>query len=125
MTVLTILAKAPTGEAAKSGPWGLAVILILCAVCYFLFKSMSKHLRKVREDFPADAAKQPKPPTPSATTGTRPSLAKADPPAGQPDGIQGPPPQADQPPDEPRSSAVPSRAPADGVERPDGSGKAQ
>ena len=57
MTVLTILAKAPTGEAAKSGPWGLAVILILCAVCYFLFKSMSKHMRRVREDFPTRDAK--------------------------------------------------------------------
>jgi flagellar biosynthesis protein FlhB len=43
---------AKTGEAAKSGPIGLAVILLLCIVCYFLFKSMSKHLRKVREDFP-------------------------------------------------------------------------
>ena len=49
--VVDILAK--TGEAAKSGPIGLAVILILCIVCYFLFKSMSKHMRKVREEFPA------------------------------------------------------------------------
>ena len=48
--VLDVLAK--SGEAAKSGPIGLAVILILCIACYFLFKSMSKHLRKVREDFP-------------------------------------------------------------------------
>ena len=48
--VLDILAK--SGEAAKSGPIGLAVILILCIVCYFLFKSMSKHMRKVREEFP-------------------------------------------------------------------------
>jgi hypothetical protein len=43
---------AATGEAAKSGPIGLAVILILCVACYFLFKSMSKHMRKVREEFP-------------------------------------------------------------------------
>jgi hypothetical protein len=47
--VVDILAK--SGEAAKSGPIGLAVILILCIVCYFLFKSMSKHLRTVRENF--------------------------------------------------------------------------
>jgi hypothetical protein len=47
-----LLAK--SGEAAKSGPIGLAVILILCIGCYFLFKSMSKHLKTVREDFPAD-----------------------------------------------------------------------
>jgi hypothetical protein len=57
MTVWTVLAKAPTGEAAKSGPWGLAMILILCAACYFLFKSMSKHMRRVREDFPVQHKK--------------------------------------------------------------------
>ena len=53
------------GEAAKSGPIGLAVILILCIVSYFLFKSMSKHLRKVREQFPSEppaANSKPEPP---------------------------------------------------------------
>jgi hypothetical protein len=52
---LTTLAVplAKSGEAAKSGPIGLAVILILCIGCYFLFKSMSKHLRIVREEFPS------------------------------------------------------------------------
>jgi len=45
-----------SGESKKSGPIGLAVILLLCVACYFLFKSMSKHLRRVREDFPADGA---------------------------------------------------------------------
>ena len=44
---------AKTGEAAKSGPLGFAVILVLCVACYFLFKSMSRHLKRVREDFPA------------------------------------------------------------------------
>jgi hypothetical protein len=39
-------------ESKKSGPIGLAVILVLCIACYFLFKSMSKHMRKVREEFP-------------------------------------------------------------------------
>jgi hypothetical protein len=48
--LVDVLAK--SGEAAKSGPIGLAVILILCILCYFLFKSMSKHMRKVREEFP-------------------------------------------------------------------------
>jgi hypothetical protein len=51
-----------TGEAAKAGPIGLAVIILLCIACYFLFKSMSKHLRRVRDNFPSenqpDAAKQ-------------------------------------------------------------------
>jgi hypothetical protein len=41
-----------TGECQKSGPLGLLVILLLCVACYFLFKSMSKHLKRVREDFP-------------------------------------------------------------------------
>jgi hypothetical protein len=41
-----------TGEAAKAGPIGLAVIILLCVACYFLFKSMSKHMRTVRERFP-------------------------------------------------------------------------
>jgi ABC-type nickel/cobalt efflux system permease component RcnA len=56
-----LVAKGPTGEAAKSGPWGLAIILILCAACYFLFKSMSKHMRKVRDEFPVQG-KQPESP---------------------------------------------------------------
>jgi hypothetical protein len=55
--LVDVLAK--SGEAAKSGPIGLAIILILCIVCYFLFKSMSKHLKKVREEFPAEDAKAP------------------------------------------------------------------
>jgi hypothetical protein len=45
---------AKSGEAAKAGPIGLVVIILLCIACYFLFKSMSKHLRRVREQFPAD-----------------------------------------------------------------------
>jgi hypothetical protein len=43
----------PTGESVKSGPIGLVVIILLCIGCYFLFKSMSKHLRRVREEFPS------------------------------------------------------------------------
>jgi hypothetical protein len=59
---------AATGEAAKSGPLGLAVILALCIACYFLFKSMSKHLRKVREEFPGQAGREPEPATPTGPT---------------------------------------------------------
>ena len=57
------------GEGWKSGPLGFAVILVLCVACYFLFKSMSKHLKKVREEFPADgpaSATPPVPPVPPA-----------------------------------------------------------
>ncbi|MDT4893312.1 MAG: hypothetical protein QOE97_2347 [Pseudonocardiales bacterium] len=54
-TAVTLLAD---GENQKSGPIGLAVILVLCVICYFLFKSMSKHLKRVREDFPGDGQKR-------------------------------------------------------------------
>jgi hypothetical protein len=59
MSAVEILAK--SAESQKSGPIGLAVILVLCIACYFLFKSMSKHLKHVREEFPADAAPTPRP----------------------------------------------------------------
>jgi hypothetical protein len=51
---------AKSGEAGKSGPIGFAVIPCLCVACYFLFKSMSKHLRKVREEFPAEPGDAPR-----------------------------------------------------------------
>jgi hypothetical protein len=61
MLLLTVLAAAQKvhkvpkgGEGVKSGPIGLAMILLLCIAVYFLFKSMSKHLKRVREDFPQD-----------------------------------------------------------------------
>ena len=62
--LLDVLAK--SGEAAKSGPIGLAVILILCIVCYFLFKSMSKHLKTVREQYPTPEDKNATPPATTA-----------------------------------------------------------
>jgi hypothetical protein len=55
MIYADVLAK--SGEAAKSGPIGLAVILVLCVLCYFLFKSMSRHLKTVRENFPKPEAR--------------------------------------------------------------------
>ena len=54
MIVLAMLARPTGGEGVKSGPIGLAVILLLCVAAYFLFKSMSKHLKRVRENFPSD-----------------------------------------------------------------------
>ena len=58
MIVFAMLARAKGGEGVKSGPIGLAVILVLCIAAYFLFKSMSKHLKKVRDGFPVDASEQ-------------------------------------------------------------------
>jgi hypothetical protein len=81
------------GENKKSGPIGLAVILVLCVVCYFLFKSMSKHLRKVREEFPTDAPPQGGELSPSPA---RPPLTKPlDP------GLPGDPVQPSSPPEDP------------------------
>lgn len=66
MTVLLLAAGDPTGEAAKSGPWGLAIILLLVVVCFFLFRSMSRHMRKVREEFPVEGRLEPGAPDASA-----------------------------------------------------------
>jgi hypothetical protein len=46
---------ADSGEAKKAGPLALAIILVLFVACYFLFRSMSRHLRKVRTEFPVGA----------------------------------------------------------------------
>lgn len=67
--LIDVLAK--TGEAAKSGPIGLAVILILCIVCYFLFKSMSRHLKKVREQYPTPPPRADTTPTQRNPDGTK------------------------------------------------------
>jgi hypothetical protein len=89
--MLELLARAKSGEGVKSGPIGLAVILLLCVAVYFLFKSMSRHLKKVREEFPSDDAArtstdrpQPAdtPPPPPSTTPTTPSAPA--PPDGSP-----------------------------------------
>jgi hypothetical protein len=60
MSALTIttsaaLPLARTSEGMKSGPWGLAMILLLCVAVYFLWRSMNKHLRKARTHFEAEA----------------------------------------------------------------------
>lgn len=75
-----VLAK--SGEAAKSGPIGLAVILILCIVCYFLFKSMSKHMRKVREEFPDKPSLEKR--SPDTSNVSKSPSPPIEPPSGQP-----------------------------------------
>ena len=47
---------ADSGEAKKAGPLALAIVLVLFIACYFLFRSMSRHLRKVRTEFPLGAS---------------------------------------------------------------------
>ncbi len=46
-------------ENKKASALGLAVILALCIGCYFLFRSMSRHLRKVRDNFPVNVPRSP------------------------------------------------------------------
>ena len=83
MVALAVLAvahpvhKVPKGgEGVKSGPIGLAVILVLCIAAYFLFKSMSKHLKKVREEFPTDRiSRQPPPSRAAPRLGSAPAQA--------------------------------------------------
>lgn len=53
---LTLLAD-PTDvgdETHKAGPIAIVVIAVLCVACFVLFRSMSKHMRRVREQFPTD-----------------------------------------------------------------------
>ncbi len=55
------------GESKKAGPIALLVIVLLAISCFFLFRSMSKHLKRVRDDFPGgDRAPTSSPPPPSA-----------------------------------------------------------
>jgi hypothetical protein len=83
---MEILAKST--ESQKSGPIGLAVILVLCVAVYFLFKSMTKHLKKVRDDFPVDlpaesVAPAPAPPATSTVEAPDPVTEESsDPPSG-------------------------------------------
>jgi len=56
---VTVLDGDGGGEAKKAGPIALVVILLLAVACYFLFRSMTRHLRKVREQFPEDKPAEP------------------------------------------------------------------
>lgn len=49
-------------ETHKAGPIAIVVIVVLCVACFILFRSMSKHLRRVRDDFPADEPAAGEPP---------------------------------------------------------------
>jgi hypothetical protein len=87
------------GEGVKSGPIGLAVILVLCIAAYFLFKSMSKHLRKVREEFPAHAGDEHAAPHDSSSAASPTAASSSAPAADQPTDPSGtdPPPPRESP----------------------------
>ena len=65
-----LILLADSGEAKKAGPLALAVVLVLFIACYFLFRSMSRHLRKVRTEFPVGASGAE---TPAASTPKQPA----------------------------------------------------
>jgi len=56
---IAVLADDSGGESKKAGPIALLVILLLGVACYFLFRSMTTHLRRVRERFPDDDSAPP------------------------------------------------------------------
>ena len=72
---------ADSGEAKKAGPLALAIILVLFVACYFLFRSMSRHLRKVRTEFPVGA---PRAEPPAGGAPSRPVDAADEQAAGSP-----------------------------------------
>jgi hypothetical protein len=103
MSAVSVLATAllADGENKKSGPIGLAVILVLCVACYFLFKSMSKHLRRVREDFPSDVPAQGGELAPPAPPSLTKQAADGDAAAGSAQPAEPPPPAPSAPPGDP------------------------
>ena len=52
---MTVLAASSLG----AGAIGFLVVLVLCIAAFFLFRSMSKHLRKVPASFEKDDTQQP------------------------------------------------------------------
>ncbi len=79
--VVAVLADDSGGESKKAGPIALVVILLLAISCYFLFRSMTKHLRRVRDDFPAD---RPAPAPPENDQPAAPTLHENGPSEPQP-----------------------------------------
>jgi hypothetical protein len=47
------------GDSGQAGPLGLLVLVLLGVACYLLFKSMSRHLRKVRDEWPEELPGEP------------------------------------------------------------------
>jgi len=83
LTLIELAARPKGGEGVKSGPIALAIILVLCIVAYFLFKSMSKHLKKVRDEFPTDQGEEPPSRDEPEPSGTSDEAPRADPGASE------------------------------------------
>lgn len=91
---------ADSGEAKKAGPLAFAIVLVLFIACYFLFRSMTRHLRKVRTEFPVGASRAEPPP---GTSSNRPADGADKQTGGSPDPADStspsPPPETSSPPD--------------------------
>jgi hypothetical protein len=81
MTAVTVADGDSGGEAKKAGPIALLVILLLAVACYFLFRSMTRHLRKVREEFPEDPPTEPgdEPPSTNGPSSAQPGRGPSSP----------------------------------------------
>ncbi len=71
-------------DSGKAGPLGLLVVVLLGIACYFLFKSMSGHLRKVQNGFDTPPVLRPAtppnafPPAPHDTVDEPPATLDTD-----------------------------------------------
>jgi hypothetical protein len=63
VTVIQAGLSAAGDDQQKAAPLGLFVLLLLGVACYFLFKSMSRHLKRVRDEFPLGSNVQTTPTT--------------------------------------------------------------
>ncbi len=70
MNIAHVALRAAGDDQQKAAPLGLFVLLLLGLACYFLFKSMSRHLKRVREDFPHGSSPAMTPPAASRSAST-------------------------------------------------------
>jgi hypothetical protein len=71
VSVVAAIVSAAGQDQQKAAPLGLFVLLLLCVACFFLFRSMSRHLKRVRDDFPSG----PSSPAPTSRPTARPPAA--------------------------------------------------
>ncbi len=81
-------------ETHKAGPVAILVIVVLCVACFLLFRSMSKHMRRVRDRFPDDVPSldtvPPEPDDPATLPGDAPRSTAAGAPPATPGGAATP-----------------------------------
>ena len=78
-----VLLAAGGDDQQKAAPLGLFVLLLLGVACYFLFKSMSRHLKRVREDFPLGSSARPTATTAAGSGSVDPAAEDVSRPANQ------------------------------------------